>query len=572
MGEFAYDCPCLPPAPAQALLRAHGLELAVFVDAFGRVLPADRIRPVAYVGWTEFGLEVLWDVTEPDPHVPWAGSIWEGDCLEVFAGFPLGEKQHLQFVIDRQFPAGAPPTVMAVDHTWRGRALAFACAGDRRGDDCTVHLSIPWDQFVARPQRGDTVGLQLIIRKRVSPTCLLQAASYPQPYTWGFPVCMCELTLVEQASPPVTGMVLTFERRRHMRRLLGAKLPVWVPVAEGEPGRETVIAGEPSAAPRLVETPTEPGSVCPPARTPRATWLRDAGWGVCMHFLAPMDLPPAEWNERVDAFDVRGLAAQLADCGAGYFLLTVGQGSGHYCAPNPVYDELVGTPGLCSDRDLMQAMATALAPHGIRFCAYAPADGSWGHAQARARLGWEDNWTAGWLSRCKGLRLSEFQQRWERVLRYWSEQWGRAVQAWWIDGCHFYEQMYHAADEPNFHSFARALRAGNPTALVSFSEGTMPPLSNISDENDFTAGEVSGELPVCSGPTHRGVQTHMLSYLGEFWMKGQPRFSDGFVQEYTQEWISRGGAITWDVPHGETGLIPEAFMRQLRLLKRTRNG
>jgi len=40
------------------------------------------------------------------------------------------------------------------------------------------------------------------------------------------------------------------------------------------------------------------------------------------------------WNQQVDAFDVEGLASQLASTGTKYPLFTIGQNSGHYCLPN----------------------------------------------------------------------------------------------------------------------------------------------------------------------------------------------------------------------------------------------
>lgn len=43
------------------------------------------------------------------------------------------------------------------------------------------------------------------------------------------------------------------------------------------------------------------------------------------------------WNRQVDALDVEGLANQLASTGAKYLLFTIGQNSGHYCAPNAVH-------------------------------------------------------------------------------------------------------------------------------------------------------------------------------------------------------------------------------------------
>ena len=85
-------------------------------------------------------------------------------------------------------------------------------------------------------------------------------------------------------------------------------------------------------------------------------WLRDAGWGVMCHYLA--GLPGGgedayadtadEWNAQVDAFRLGEFADQIASTGAGYLLFTVGQNSGHYCAPNPVYDELTGLRGQSS--------------------------------------------------------------------------------------------------------------------------------------------------------------------------------------------------------------------------------
>jgi len=81
----------------------------------------------------------------------------------------------------------------------------------------------------------------------------------------------------------------------------------------------------------------------------RTDWLARAGWGVMTHYLAA---PPSSaggkevtaemWNRQVDAFDVEFFANQVAATGARYVLFTIGQNSGHYCAPNATYDKLVG--------------------------------------------------------------------------------------------------------------------------------------------------------------------------------------------------------------------------------------
>ena len=90
--------------------------------------------------------------------------------------------------------------------------------------------------------------------------------------------------------------------------------------------------------------------------TDRTRWFADCGWGVFCHWLgaAPSsdggsELTAEAWNRRVDAFDVEGLAGQLESVGAPYFFVTIGQNSGHYIAPNQIYDEIVGIhPSKCS--------------------------------------------------------------------------------------------------------------------------------------------------------------------------------------------------------------------------------
>jgi hypothetical protein len=55
--------------------------------------------------------------------------------------------------------------------------------------------------------------------------------------------------------------------------------------------------------------------------------------------------------------------------------------------------------------------------------------------------------------------------------------------------------------------------------------------------------------------------------LGTTWCGGdEPRFPDAFVAGYTRHVNDNGGVVTWDVPIEESGLIPEAFLRQLEAL------
>ncbi|MHB8899486.1 MAG: outer membrane protein assembly factor BamB family protein, partial [Thermoguttaceae bacterium] len=112
---------------------------------------------------------------------------------------------------------------------------------------------------------------------------------------------------------------------------------------------------------------------CYDLRAPEPTaWFHEAGGGGMTHYLgAPpsssggAELTAEMWNQQVDAFDARGLADQLASAGAKYLLFTIGQNSGHYCAPNATYDRLVGiSPSKCSRRDLVADLAKELKPRG----------------------------------------------------------------------------------------------------------------------------------------------------------------------------------------------------------------
>jgi hypothetical protein len=82
----------------------------------------------------------------------------------------------------------------------------------------------------------------------------------------------------------------------------------------------------------------------------------------------------SDWDQQVARFGVDGLADQLASVGASYFFLTIGQNSGHFCAPNSTYDDLVGIQQpKCSQRDLISDLHDSLHPRGIALLVYLPA-------------------------------------------------------------------------------------------------------------------------------------------------------------------------------------------------------
>jgi len=338
----------------------------------------------------------------------------------------------------------------------------------------------------------------------------------------------------------------------------------------------------------------------------RTDWFMRARWGVFTHYLADSassrsapDLDVATWNARVERFDVDRLAEQLQSVGAGYYCITLGQNSGFYCSPNPTYDRLVGiTPSKCSRRDLIADLTAALAPCNIPLLVYVTSSAPANEARAVRALRCTPPWNPKPLGYAPDVyppedgartdeRLSEFQRNWEAVLRDWSVRWGRRVSGWWVDGVYQADRMYRHPDEPNFGSFRAALIAGNPDALVAFNsgalvagqarrkhllEGTMP-----ESGADYTAGELDMVLPVAGrwydgapawpGRFVAGEQLHFLTYLGDWWGLGEPRFPSALVAGYTQHVNDHAGVMSWDVPAGPDGVIPPAFVDQLLTLK-----
>lgn len=309
-------------------------------------------------------------------------------------------------------------------------------------------------------------------------------------------------------------------------------------------------------------------------------WFRDAKWGVFTHFLAADDTSAEDWNEQVNNVDVEALSDQLASVGAPYYFMTIGQDSGHFCSPNAAYDSIVGIePSKCSKRDLVGDLIEPLQKRGIKLMVYLSGSAPERDAVAMQKLEYTKNkykdyaYPDGAPKDDPDDRNFNFQLKWEAIISEWSKRWGPNVHGWWFDGCYFANAMYKHPGPPNFESFAAAAKAGNVESLVAFNPGVLLPVICYSEFEDYTAGEVSNALPVtgiyAKKPIERwldGAQYHILSYLGEGWREGRPRFSDALVIEYTKYITGREGVVTWDVPITAEGRIPESFINQLRAL------
>lgn len=307
----------------------------------------------------------------------------------------------------------------------------------------------------------------------------------------------------------------------------------------------------------------------------RTAWMQQARWGVMAHYLADwrarVDGEPASiahWNALIDNFNVEKLADQLASVGAGYFLITIGQNSGYYLAPNTTYDKLTGvdspSDSKCSRRDLVADLHAALSGRGIKLMVYLPSGAPVGDRAAVKALEFQNG----------PYRNREFQLKWEAVIREWSLRWAGKINGWWFDGCYWPNTMYRAEDGgPGFASFAAAARAGNPNAALAFNPGVVPRTLSMTPHEDYIAGELDkpdrwSPMRILGGRLD-GAQVHMLSYLGEKWGMGAPRFTGEKVIEYTRMVAAQKSALTWDTPLQKDGTLAPEFLAQLKLVGET---
>jgi hypothetical protein len=133
--------------------------------------------------------------------------------------------------------------------------------------------------------------------------------------------------------------------------------------------------------------------------------------------------------------------------------------------------------------------------------------------------------------------------------------------------------MYRFHDEPNFASFARALKAGNPEGIVAFNPGVRVPVVCHTKYEDYTAGEVNlpelaKAVETCPGRwlerEGRKAQFHILTFLGTTWCGGdRPQLPNDRIVAYTRKIAAKGGVVTYDVPILKSGLIPQPFVEQL---------
>lgn len=308
---------------------------------------------------------------------------------------------------------------------------------------------------------------------------------------------------------------------------------------------------------------------------PSTDWFQRAGYGVFVHYL--WDLQNASntlhslgrqtsWDECVREFDVERFAEAMGEAGAGYVIFTMNQRTRFLIAPNAAFDRISGYPPgeACARRDLVLDLHAALARRGIPLMLYSTGDGPREDPKAGAAFHWGAPVTTNFVC------------RWAEVLREYSERYGDKVKGWWVDGCYKVHGNL-AYDEEKLGLLARALKSGNPQAIIAFNNGVDPVVLPYSIHEDYTCGEqnVFHDRPVARWL--KGEQWHILSFLGHpslgnhlsaGWGEPGIRYRREDLAEYVAEVNQAGGVVSIDVMLYRDGGLDRSQLELLKGLRR----
>ena len=333
-------------------------------------------------------------------------------------------------------------------------------------------------------------------------------------------------------------------------------------------------------------------------------WLQKTGFGLMFHYEAFRNHTSASYNKTIDSFDVARFGDAVKSTRCGHIIFVIGQHWGKYCAPNSVYEKLLGVKSgvWTSKRDLILEIGRELQKRGIRLVIYMTARAPMRHYEIIKAMGDTlpsiNGKPAGpkvnpmsHPRKVKGFRRSEnqapnpvFLKNWGEVCGEWSKRYGKLVSGWWFDGYKMeMKEAYEGLkkEKHNIDTWVAAVRSGNPSAELAFNAGAHPILSlctngKLCPHQTYTSGENhdfhqktkkgKGKLLTPKNfPAPEGVVWHLLLPVSKGWGAGEEsRFDLATLRDRVDHINAEGGAVTFDVPITGDGVIPAAVLRVLK--------
>lgn len=206
-----------------------------------------------------------------------------------------------------------------------------------------------------------------------------------------------------------------------------------------------------------------------------------------------------EWG--VNIFDVEAFADMVEETGASWVLFTTCHGAHYFPAPVKTLDEVLA--GRTSRRDLIAELADALGQRSIRLLLYYNL--CTGDNEFRKAAGMEDKNPQRWFDFLEAF-ASEVSQRYQKQIAGWG----------YIDSS---VTMYEY--NMPMESFVRAMKAGNPNAVIGISSHWWAELTPF---NELQTADCGGSLieplhPAVyqNGGRYEGLQPHFTFTLDGSW-------------------------------------------------------
>ena len=283
-------------------------------------------------------------------------------------------------------------------------------------------------------------------------------------------------------------------------------------------------------------------------------------WGVFTHYLGHGATTAEEYNATVNSFDVKKVAKALHDVGAGYYFITIMQGKRFMLAPNETYNKITGyKPGeACAERDLIAELIAELDKYGIDLYLYYTGDGPHYDRQAGEAMGFCDIdnplWDKNGVVNPTPEQVSiDYIKNWTSVLEEYAVRYGKGVKGWWFDGMY----AWFGYNEEKCDYFRRAVKKGNPDAIVAFNNGVKRNNEHNWCAGDFIAGEANDFIyeHVLRGRFFEGGQNHKLVMLGfnkdnprvAGWGKKGLQISKEYLKTYVNKAHEEGTVVTLEI-------------------------
>lgn len=224
-----------------------------------------------------------------------------------------------------------------------------------------------------------------------------------------------------------------------------------------------------------------------------SSWMVEGKYGLFVHFSANMygwqtDDVRAHWfQESVKMFDVKHFANEVERTGAAWIIFTVTHQGFYWPGPSKAVDAVM--PGRTTERDLIMEIADELATKNIDTLLYL-------HTGYNGVTATE--WRNALGAEYGSADPSRFNDNVVAILKECSLRYGKKVRGFgYLDGC----LMHDYPLDPHWESWAKAIQAGNPDAIVGFSSNQGPTVSPFSSVATRDGGHSLSEAnPDLIGP------------------------------------------------------------------------